>query len=234
MIHRIDVLAREWADPHVASDHELARLLDPPAPWARVVVLGDSIAEGVREPAPGYRDLSWADRLGAAFALARPGATLTNLGRRHLTAAEVRAAQLEPALALAPGLAIVVAGGNDLLKRSFDPEALRADLLALLVPLRAAGAEVLTMDLFDSAHNPYVAPALAGPMSARLGQLVEVTRAVSAQTGGIHVALRDHPAATDTDIYARDGLHLDARGHAIVATALARHLGAISGPPARA
>jgi lysophospholipase L1-like esterase len=163
MIHRIDVLAREWADPHVASDHELARLLDPPAPWARVVVLGDSVAEGVREPTPGYRDLGWADRLGAAFALARPGAVLANLGRRHLTAAEVRAAQLTPAV--------------------------------------------------------------AGPMSTRLGELVDVTRAVGAEVGGIHVRLRDHPAATDTDIYARDGLHLDARGHAIVTTALARHLG---------
>jgi lysophospholipase L1-like esterase len=234
MIHRIDVLAREWADPHVASDHELARLLDPPAAWARVVVLGDSVAEGVREPAPGYRDLGWADRLRAGLKLARPGAVLTNLGRRHLTAAEVRAAQLDAALALAPDLAIVVAGGNDLLKRAFDPEALRADLLALLVPLREAGADVLTMDLFDSAHNPHVAPALAAPMGARLGQLVELTRAVSAAAGGIHVPLRDHPAATDTDIYARDGLHLDARGHAIVGTALARHLGAISGPPARA
>jgi lysophospholipase L1-like esterase len=226
MIHDIDVLAREWADPHVRADHELAQSLDPSAPWTRVVVLGDSIAEGVREPAPGYRDLSWADRLGAAFALARPGSVTTNLGKRHLTAAEVRAQQLGPALALEPDLAIVVAGGNDLLKREFDPGALREDLLTLLVPLREAGADVLTMDLFDSAHNPHVAPAMAGPMSFRLGQLVEVTRAVSAEVGGIHVPLRDHPAACDADIYARDGLHLDARGHGIVATAVARRLGA--------
>lgn len=223
MIRDVDVLVREWADPHVAADHELAALL---APWERVVVVGDSIAEGVREPAPGYRDLSWADRLGA-------GVEVTNLGRRSLTAAEIRATQLEEAVALRPGLAIVVAGGNDLRRPAFDPEALRAELLALLMPLRAAGADVLTMDLFDSAHNPYVAPRVAATMSARLAQLVDVTRAASAEAGGWHARLRDHPAATDTDIYARDGLHLNARGHAIVATALARGLRAVSGPPAR-
>ena len=33
------------------------------APWRRVAVLGDSIAEGVREPHHGYRDLSWIDRI---------------------------------------------------------------------------------------------------------------------------------------------------------------------------
>jgi lysophospholipase L1-like esterase len=213
MIRDVDVLVREWADPHVAADHELAALM---APWERVVVIGDSIAEGVREPAPGYRDRSWADRLGAT----------ANLGRRSLTAAEVRATQLDAALALAPDLAIVVAGGNDLRRPAFDPDALRAELLALLGPLRATGADVLTMDLFDSAHNPHVAPRVAATMSARLTQLVDVTRAVSAEAGGWHARLRDHPAATDTDIYARDGLHLNARGHAIVATALARRLGA--------
>jgi lysophospholipase L1-like esterase len=226
MIHDIDVLAREWADPHVGADHELARALGPPAPWARVVVLGDSIAEGVREAAPGYRDLSWADRLAAAFALARPGAAVTNLGRRSLTAAEVRAEQLDAALASHPDLAIVVAGGNDLRRPEFDPEALRAELLALLMPLRAAGADVLTMDLFDSAHNPYVAPRIAAVFSARLAQLIDVTRAASAEAGGWHARLRDHPAATDTDIYAGDGLHLNARGHGIVATEVARRLGA--------
>ena len=105
MIRDIDVLAREWADPHVAADHELARMMRPPVRWQGVVVLGDSVAEGVRSRAPGYRDLSWADRLRAAFALARPGATLFNLGRRDLLAAEIRETQLAPALALRPGLA---------------------------------------------------------------------------------------------------------------------------------
>jgi lysophospholipase L1-like esterase len=224
MIHRIDVLAREWADPHALADHELARLLDPPVPWERVVVLGDSIAEGLREPVPGYRDLSWVDRLAEGLRFARPGALLFNLGRRSLTAAEIRASQLEAALALRPGLVVVTAGGNDALRRTFDPAALAAELRALLTPLRERGADVVTMDLFDTSNNPHIPERYAERTAQRITELVEVTRAVSAELGGLHARLRDHPLAADPGIFAADGLHLTARGHAYVAEAVARRL----------
>jgi lysophospholipase L1-like esterase len=226
MIKDVDILAREWADPHVTGDEELARLLGPDVPWERVVVLGDSIAAGVREPSPGYRDLSWSDRLAMGLALARPGAVLHNLGRRDLTAAEIREAQLDAALALQPDLAIVAAGGNDLLRREFDPDMVKDELTAILAPLRAAGADVLTFDLLDNTATGLVPERFVAIMSTRLAQLAEVTREASTTLGGRHAPLRTHPAAADADIFAADGLHLNARGHAIVATALARHLGA--------
>jgi lysophospholipase L1-like esterase len=229
MIKDVDILAREWADPHVAGDEELARLLGPAVPWERVVVLGDSIAAGVREPSPGYRDLSWSDRLAAGLARARPGAVLHNLGRRDLTAAEVREAQLDAALALGPDLAIVAAGGNDLLRREFDPNLVGDELSAILGPLRAAGADVLTFDLLDNTGTGLVPERFVAVLRERLGQLVEVTREVSTALGGWHTPLREHPALMDADIFAADGLHLNARGHAIVATALARHLGVARG-----
>ncbi len=226
MIKDIDILAREWADPHVANDEELARLLGPDVGWERVVVLGDSIAAGVREPSPGYRDLSWVDRLAAGLAFARPGAVVHNLGRRDLTAAEVREAQLEEALALGPDLAIVAVGGNDLLRREFDPNLVCDELSAILGPLRAAGADVVTFGLLDNTATGLVPERFVTVLRERLVELADVTRAVSMAVGGWHVSLREHPAAGDVDIFASDGLHLNARGHAIVGTALARHLGA--------
>jgi lysophospholipase L1-like esterase len=226
MIRDIDVLAREWADPHVGADHELARMMDPPAPWERVVVLGDSIAEGLREPVPGYRDLSWADRLAAAFTFARPGAVLFNLGRRDLTAAEIRAAQLDAALALRPGLAIVTAGGNDALRRRFDRDALAGELRGLIEPLRGAGADVLTFDMYDWEDNPYMSRRFAPVAGPNLTVATDVIRSISAELGGIHCRLREGAAAHDRDRFSSDGLHLNARGHGIVATDLARALGA--------
>ena len=86
------------------------------APWRRLAVVGDSIAEGVREPHVGYRDLSWIDRIAESL----PGLEVLNLGRRNLLAREVLASQLDAALAFRPDLAIVAAGGNDALRRSFD------------------------------------------------------------------------------------------------------------------
>jgi hypothetical protein len=139
MIEDIDVPARERSDPDVADDEQLGRLLGAGVTWERVVVLGDSIAAGVRESSPGYRDLGWSDRLAAGLALARPGAVVHNLGRRDLTAAEVRESQLQDALALEPDLAIVAAGGNDLLRREFDPRVVGEELAGILGPLRSAG-----------------------------------------------------------------------------------------------
>ncbi|HMJ33458.1 MAG TPA: SGNH/GDSL hydrolase family protein [Baekduia sp.] len=176
---------------------------------------------------PGYRDLSWSDRLAARLALGRPGATLFNLGRRDLTAAEVRWTQLETALSLGPELAIVLAGGNDLLRGELDVDALQDELVAIVGPLREAGADVLTMDLFDITISGHVPERFVAVMSRRLAQLAELTREVSEAAGGLHVPLRAHPAAADPGLFSTDGLHLNARGHAIVATALARHLGAV-------
>jgi len=223
MIKDIDILAREWADPHVANDQELGRLLG--VGWERVVVLGDSIAAGVREPSPGYRDLSWSDRLAAGLALVQPSGVVHNLGRRDLTAAEVRESQLEEALALGPDLAIVAAGGNDLLRREFDPGAVGEELAGILGPLRAAGADLLTFDLLDNTGTGLIPERFVAVLRERLAQLADATRAASTGVGGWHAPLREHVAASDADIFAGDGLHLNARGHAIVGTELARCLG---------
>jgi lysophospholipase L1-like esterase len=217
------VYRREGEDPYVAGDGALAALLAG-VRWRRVVALGDSIVQGVRDAVPGYRNRSWVDRVGAALRLAEPAAEVHNLGWRDLTAAQVRAAQLGPALALAPDLALVVAGGNDLLRRGFDPGALHADLVSIVAPLRMAGAEVLTMDLWDITVSAHVAPRYRDVMRERLEDYVSVARAVAAEQDTIHVRLREHPAATDPSVFASDGLHLNARGHAIVAAEVVRAL----------
>ena len=85
-------------------------------------MLGDSIAEGVREPLAGFRDLSWVDRIAASLRPRPPAASSTSAAAT-CSRAEVRASQLDAALAFRPDLAIVAAGGNDALRRSFDPSA---------------------------------------------------------------------------------------------------------------
>jgi lysophospholipase L1-like esterase len=216
---------READDPHVAGDTALAAVLRG-APWRQVVALGDSVVRGVREALPGYRNLSWLQRLERGLVRAVPGAAVHNLGWRNLTAAQVRSAQLGPALAREPDLALVVADGNDLLQRRFDPAALHADLVSIIAPLRMAGAEVLTMDLWDITVSEHVDPRHRDAMRERLDAYVSVVRAVSVQQGTVHARLREHPAATDPAVFSSDGLHLNVRGHAIVAAEVARRLAA--------
>lgn len=218
-------------DPEVLPDRDLATLLSG-ARWRRLAVLGDSVAEGVREPAAGYLDLSWVDRVEASLRAANPDLAVLSLGRRNLRAAEVRARQLEPALGFRPDLAIVAAGGNDALRRSFDPGAVERELVATVGPLRRAGADVVLLELMDIVASGLVPREHAPPLDTRMRRLAELTRRVARRHGAILVAMRGHRASADPGVYARDRLHLNARGHAIVGSEAIRALGAAV--PARA
>ncbi|WP_433473022.1 SGNH/GDSL hydrolase family protein [Spirillospora sp. CA-142024] len=236
----------EWTDPSVMPAADAAALLAD-APWTRMVTIGDSVAEGIREAVPGYRDMSWTDRVEEALGAVTPEFAALNLGRRDLVAAQVAAEQLRPALAFGPDLAFVVAGGNDMLRPHFDEDEVRRELASMVSAFRAAGADVVTIGLLDitaaglgppssSPHPPPIKRrAPLGPsrfrevMSARTRRLAALTAEVAAEHGACHVDNPpEHPVAADPGIYSSDQLHLNARGHAFAAAntirALAAHL----------
>jgi lysophospholipase L1-like esterase len=213
------------------SDDQAAALLRD-APWRRFVALGDSVVEGVRGPAPGYRDLSWLDRLVAALRRGRPELIERNLGRRGLFAAEVRRQQLPEALHFGPDLAAVIAGGNDMFRDQFDTAAVEAELDAMVEPLRTGGSDVITMGLFDITRADPSAPT-APMLRKRIRRLAELTGAVAERHGTIHLDFSTHPAGGDPSIYSDDRLHLNARGHAIVAAETIRRLAAVAHERAR-
>jgi lysophospholipase L1-like esterase len=213
----------EATDPYCLTPVEIDRLLAG-APWRRLVVLGDSVAAGTSESVPGYRELSTSERIAEALRIQQPSLTYRNLGERELLTAEIRERQLDAALELDPDLAIVAAGGNDALRRSFDPVRFIADLRALLTPLAAHGAQLVTIGLFDLARSGLVPAAHAEAAAARFDELDEITASVAAELGALHVDNHHHPAAADPSIFASDRIHANARGHAIAASNLVRAL----------
>lgn len=192
------------------------------APWRRLAVVGDSIAEGVREPLDGYRDLSWIDGIAESL----PELEVLNLGRRNLLAREVLASQLDAALAFRPDLAIVAAGGNDALRRSFEPEIVERELDVIVGALAGAGADVVMLELMDIVASGLVPPEHAGPLDERMRALAALTRRVARRQGAVLVEMRGHPASADPGVYSSDRLHLNTRGHAIVAGEALRALSA--------
>jgi lysophospholipase L1-like esterase len=213
----------EAADPDCLDDITAADLLRD-APWRRMVVVGDSVAAGIREPLDGYRDVGFTDRVGEALARARPGFAYLNLGVRDLRLAEIAETQLTEALAFDPDVAVVIAGGNDALGRSFEPDRVRSGLRDLVVPLAEAGAFVVTVGLFDLARSGLLPAHLADVMADRFDQLDAITREVVSDAGGIHVDTHHHPRAADPAIFASDRIHANARGHAIAFAAIVRAL----------
>lgn len=215
----------ESTDPHCISRAEAAALLRG-APWRRLVGVGDSIVEGVREPTDGYDDLSATDRVAAALTAAHPDATAHNLAERDLVLREIRERQLDAALALKPDLVLLSGGGNDAMRRGFDPDRVRHELLEIAEPIAAGGALVVTIGLFDIWRSGVVPDPPAATMAGRFDALDELTAAVAAYVGGVHVDLHHHPCSTDRGIFSRDLVHCNARGHAIAATATLRAIAA--------
>lgn len=211
----------EAADPHCLADGEGEELLRG-APWRRFAVVGDSLAEGLGDPQPGYRTASWADRTAQALRGAAPDAISTNLGRRGLTTAQVRAEQADRAAAFAPDLVAVVCGGNDLLLPGFSASAVAHEMDLLFGRLAAPGTTLLA---FALANVAAAVPELrGGPLEEGVALLNGVVRGAAERYGAVLVEMYDHPAVGDRDLYSADLVHATARGHAVIAAATIRAL----------
>ena len=207
----------EAADQHCLRPGEAATLLSG-HPWRRFAVLGDSVAEGVSEPVPGYARLAWGERVAEALGGHRPSLAYLNLGRRDLRAAEVRASQLAPALDFGPDLALIVCGANDALRPGYDPANVDAELGAMVLALRERGALVLTASLFVLSTHPGVPPRLAPAFAERMRAFGRRVAAVGAAYGTVHIGLAGHPAegldasVLEADLGSRDQV-LHGAGH---------------------
>lgn len=214
---------REARDPHCALPAKTKALMHS-APWRRVIVVGDSVALGVGEPLAGYRDLDGTGRVVELLGQAHPSLVSHNLGERDLCIAAVRERQLGAALDFKPDLAIVAAGGNDVLARSFDERHVSRELTALVEPLVDQGADLITIGLFDLARSGLVPQQYAASLAERFDRLDALTARIAAEHGGKHADNHHHPLAADRRIFANDRIHCNARGHAIAAVNLVKAL----------
>ncbi len=210
--------SREHLDPHCRDLASLATTLAG-APWRRLAVLGDSIAEGIGDPAEGYLDASWADQLVQALEMAGSPLAVLNTGARGLRAAEIRTQQLPQALAFDPDLAVVAAGANDMLRRSFDPDRVEPDVGGLIASLAGQGCLVVTFGLLDLSRTGFVPDGMRADLRGRILRLNALTRRLTELHGGVHVDLFAHPGVDD-GFYSADMIHPNRRGHASIATAI--------------
>lgn len=190
--------------------------------WSRYVALGDSSTEGLDDPdgQGGYR--GWADRFAEHVAsAASPDLLYANLAVRGRLAAQVRQDQLPRALELQPDLATVFAGVNDLLRPSFDADAVGADLEAVLAALVDAGATVLTITTPDPG---WVMP-LVRPLRSRVAALNDRVREAARRTGALVADVGATQVASDPRMWSADRLHANSLGHERIAAALAEALG---------
>ncbi|MFJ6793448.1 SGNH/GDSL hydrolase family protein [Streptomyces sp. NPDC091268] len=184
------------------------------------VALGDSQTEGVGDGDDTVGLRGFADRLAEHLTAVDPGVRYANLAVRGRLAGQVRAEQLEPALALRPDVASVVAGVNDLLRPRFDVVEVTRHLEEMFAALTASGARVVTVTFPDVGR---IAP-LARPLRARVLDFNAHVREAAARQG---VAVADTAlaaVATDPRLWNADRLHAGPLGHARIAAACAEAL----------
>ncbi|MEV0296324.1 SGNH/GDSL hydrolase family protein [Nocardia sp. NPDC050710] len=185
--------------------------------YTRYVALGDSQTEGIGDPdgLGGHR--GWADRFAELLGAAQPGLRYANLAVRGRRAGQIRAEQLDPAVALRPDLVTVMAGMNDLIRPRLDRPALLADLDAMFGTLIDTGATVVTFTYPDIGG---VAP-ITGPLSPRIYALNADLRTLADEHGVTLIDFELVDATTHPLVWADDRLHLSPLGHDLVARALA-------------
>lgn len=189
--------------------------------FERYVAIGDSSTEGIDDPdgRGGFR--GWSARLAERIARTQGGLLYANLAVRGRTTRQIREQQLERAAAMNPDLATVFSGTNDVFRPRFDADGLAADIDLMQRTLVAGGATVLTFTLPDLTP---IMP-LARLVAPRIRALNDALRSVSHSTGAILVDFAAHPGATDPRLWSEDRFHANARGHGLIADALAHALG---------
>ncbi len=192
--------------------------------WNSFVAVGDSFTEGLDDP---YHDggfRGWADLVAGRLAAVSPGFRYANLAIRGRLLAPVIAEQVPAAVEMAPDLVSFAAGGNDVLRRGYDPDRVHATLDAVVAELTATGARVL---MFTAADLTTVLPRAIGP---RVRSFNNVIRVVAATHRAILVDLWPDEGFRHVRMWSEDRLHLSSYGHERVASHVLEGLG-VAYPP---
>lgn len=189
--------------------------------FKRYVALGDSTTEGLEDPNADGTYRGWADRLAEMLAAEEPDFGYANLAIRGRKLPQIRAEQLEPALALEPDLASVLGGLNDILRPSVMLDDIGADLDAIVGSLRDQGATVLMMTYPD----PTAVISVAGSrIRERVTGFNDRIREVARGRGGVLIDL-DLDGVSNPRYWSPDRLHANALGHERMAASAANALG---------
>lgn len=186
-------------------------------PWQRMVVIGDSFAEGVGDPEPsapgGLR--GWADRVAEQFALLKPDFAYANLAVRGKVITQILEEQVSHALELKPDIVFISAGGNDVLRPKSNVDAVTTKLEKIVRQFSEIGATVVLFSAFDVA-DAAVFKAVRGKAA-----IYSMNQRVIADNYDAYVVncwgLKE---TQDLRYWADDRLHLNPLGHHTVALAI--------------
>ena len=190
-------------------------------PWRRFVAIGDSFTEGVGDPEPrldgGYR--GWADRVAEVLSSQVPDFAYANLAVRGRLIGPIVAEQVEPAIALAPDLVTLCAGGNDIIRPGADPDAVAAQFEYAVARLSQTGATIVIFTGIDMGWQP-----VFRSMRGKIAIYNENLRAIADRYDCVVADQWGLKEIQDSRFFDSDRLHLNPLGHHEVARMVLRTL----------
>jgi lysophospholipase L1-like esterase len=191
--------------------------------WRSFVAVGDSFTEGMDDPYPDGRTYrGWADLVADHLArLARPDDfRYANLAIRGRLFNNIVDEQVPLAVAMKPDLVSFAAGGNDVLRRHFDPAALAERYDRTIERIRSTGADVVIFRFADVTKR-LPGSRLVRPRVDFVNQAVEDT---AKRHDARLVDLWPDEEFANTRLWSVDRLHLSPLGHRRVAGHVLRML----------
>jgi lysophospholipase L1-like esterase len=208
----------EESDPFCLSPQSAARLLAG-APWRRFASIGDSLAAGTGDPAPGYAAIGWTDRMAGILGRVHPDLAYLNAAEIGATTTRTLAAQVGPLLEFDPDLVHISCGANDIWRRKPDLAEVGRNLRRIFESAAGTGARLTTFTL----GKAFVVPGFAD-WHDRVRALNDLIRGLAADHAAVLVDMWSHPVNSRPDLLSADGIHFSTSGQAVLATELVKAL----------
>ena len=193
--------------------------------WKSFVAVGDSFTEGVADQGINNSYYGWADRLASQLAdtycTAQEPLRYANLAIRGRQLTQMLAEQIPRALELTPELVSFAGGINDAMRGSFDLDTKATQIERAVRDLRSGGKDVLLFAFGDPGRTSKV----MGLIGERFAGLRSATVAIAEEYGCYLADFWDVEIFDDPGIWDADRLHLNPKGHALVASAAMQALG---------
>ena len=184
--------------------------------------IGDSFTEGVGDELPDGSVRGWADFVAIGLAAAaREPIGYANLAIRGRKLGPIIDEQLDPAIDLRPELLSFNGGGNDMLRPRMDEQVTASRFRDAIERIRGAGIHVLML----SGANPTDHLPMGKVFDARGARLTAALVDLADRPGVTFVDNFNDQGLRDIRYWSPDKLHLNALGHARVASNVLTGLG---------
>ena len=183
--------------------------------YSSFIAIGDSFTEGVGDDLPDGRQRGWADFVALGLALASPEPVrYANLAIRGRKLTPILTEQLDRDIGQHPELVSLNGGGNDIMRPRVTIASVAAQLIDAADRVTGAGSRMLLL----SGANPSRHLPMGGLLRKRGDELAVAVRDLLPRDGVLFVDNWADESLEDIRYWSADRLHLNALGHAKVAS----------------